>query len=103
MNLYLGLDSSTQSLSAIVIAVGPDDERHVVFEHTLNFDAEYPEYGTQIGVLPHDDPTVQNSSPHQWVAALDRMMGIIAKESDLDLASLRAIAGSGQLHGSVYL
>ena len=31
------------------------------------------------------------------------MMGIIAKESDLDLASLRAIAGSGQQHGSVYL
>jgi len=103
MNLYLGLDSSTQSLSAIVIAVGPDDERHVVFEHTLNFDAEYPEYGTQNGVLPHDDPTVQNSSPLLWVAALDRMMGIIAKESDLDLASLRAIAGSGQQHGSVYL
>ena len=81
MNLYLGLDSSTQSLSALVIAVGPDDERRVAFEHTLNFDAEFPEYFTQNGVLAHDDPTVKHSSPLLWAAALDRMMGILAKES----------------------
>jgi hypothetical protein len=33
--LFLGLDSSTQSLSAIVIDY---DRRKVVYDHSLNFD-----------------------------------------------------------------
>ena len=38
-----------------------------------------------------------------WAEALDRMMGIIATESGIDLSDIRAISGSGQQHGSVYL
>ena len=41
MNLYLGLDSSTQSLSAIVLAVD-GDRAHVVFESSLQFDDALP-------------------------------------------------------------
>ena len=101
MNLYLGLDSSTQSLSAIALAV--DGERaHVVFESSLQFDDALPRYGTRHGVLPSDDPAVAASPPLMWADALDVMLGRIAA-SGLDLRRLAAIAGSAQQHGSVYL
>ena len=51
MPLYLGLDSSTQSLTAIVIEVS-DSRREVVFESSMNFDEALPRYGTRHGVLP---------------------------------------------------
>ncbi len=103
MSLYIGFDSSTQSLSAIAIEVGDDGERRVVFERSLRFDEDFPDYGTKNGVLPDDDPLVAHSSPLLWVEALDCMMGIVATESGLDLTQLKAISGSGQQHGSVYL
>ena len=49
--LYLGLDSSTQSLTAVVMEV-EGDRRRVVFETSLDFDTELPRYGTRHGVLP---------------------------------------------------
>jgi len=102
MALYLGLDASTQSLSAIVLEVdGP--ARAVVFERSLAFDAVAPRYGTRHGVLPSDDPLVAESSPRMWAETLDRMMAVVARESGLDLSRLRAVSGSGQQHGSVYL
>ena len=54
--MYLGLDSSTQSLSAIVLEV-EGDSRRVVFESSIVFDDTFPEYRTNHGVLPSDDPT----------------------------------------------
>ena len=45
MSLYLGLDSSTQSLSAIVVEVTPSDERRVLADLSLNFDECLPGYG----------------------------------------------------------
>jgi xylulokinase len=53
-------------------------------------------------VLPNDDPLVKVSSPVMWVKALEAMMGHVA-HSGLDLRLLRAISGSAQQHGSVYL
>jgi xylulokinase len=99
--LYLGLDSSTQSLTAIVIAVDGAN-RHVVFESTLSFDQELPKYGTTHGVLPRTDPRVALSSPLMWAEALDLMMARIAG-SGLELSQLAAVSGSAQQHGSVYL
>jgi len=102
MAIYLGFDLSTQSVTAIAIEVD-GSRREVVFERSLNFDADFPIYGTRNGVLPGDEPLVATSSPLLWADALERMMGIIAKESGLDISRLRAISGSGQQHGSVYL
>lgn len=101
MPLYLGLDSSTQSLSAIVIEMA-GEIRRVVFEDSLGFDTAFPDYGTQHGVLPSDDPAVASSSPLLWAEALDTMMGRVAA-AGFDLQQLAAIAGSAQQHGSVYL
>jgi xylulokinase len=99
--LYLGLDSSTQSLTAIVIDV-EGARRQVVFESSLQFDNALPKYGTRHGVLPHDDPSVAWSSPAMWAEALDLMLGRVAA-SGLELSRLVAISGSAQQHGSVYI
>lgn len=99
--LYLGLDSSTQSLSAVVIEVDGSDRR-VVLETSLNFDETLPRYGTTHGVLPRADPLVAVSSPRMWAEALDLMIERLSA-SGLDLTRLVAVSGSAQQHGSVYL
>jgi len=100
MGLYLGFDSSTQSLTATVIEIR-GDSRRIVFEHVLAFDAAFPEYGTVHGVVSPQPGTVV-APPAMWAAALDRMMGVIAAQG-LDITRIRAISGAGQQHGSVYL
>ena len=100
-SLYLGLDSSTQSLSAIVVEVDGTDAR-VVFDESLNFDETFPQYGTHHGVLPRTFPDEVVSSPIMWADALDAMLQRIA-QSGLDVARIAAISGSAQQHGSVYL
>src|SRR5712671_2734359 len=97
--LFLGLDSSTQSLSAIVIDY---DARQVVYEHSLNFDKALPQYQTQNGVLPNPDPLVKHSPPLMWAEALDLMFEQMRKDG-VALRDVLAVAGSGQQHGSVYL
>ena len=99
MPLYLGLDSSTQGLTAIVLDAG---ERQIVFQSSLSFDEVLPKYGTRHGVLPSADPSIVVSSPLMWADALDVMLGRIAA-SGLDLSRLAAISGSAQQHGSVYV
>ena len=101
MPLYLGLDSSTQSLTAILVDAD-GDTRRVVFERTLEFDAEFPAFGTSHGVVNGPYGTV-TAPPLMWVAALDRMLAIVVREAGMDLAQLAAISGSAQQHGTVYL
>ena len=97
--LFLGLDSSTQSLSAVVIDT---DRRKVIYEKSLNFDQALPHYQTQNGVFPNRDPLVKHSSPLMWAEALDRMFAGMKKDG-VALGQILAISGSGQQHGSVCL
>jgi xylulokinase len=97
--LFLGLDSSTQSLSAVVIDL---DARKVVYEQSLNFDASLPHYGTVNGVLPNRNPLVKHSPPLMWAEALDLLFARMKKDG-VALGKILAVSGSGQQHGSVYL
>jgi xylulokinase len=97
--LFLGLDSSTQSLSAVVIDL---DTRAVVGEKSINFDRDLPQFKTQNGVLPHRDPLVKHSLPLLWAAALDLLFAQL-KADGVALEEILAVSGSGQQHGSVYL
>src|SRR5664279_4011648 len=97
--LFLGLDSSTQSLSAVVIDL---DARRVIYEQSLNFDKALPHYGTRNGVLPNRDPLVKHSPPLMWAEALDLIFAQMKKDG-VALGQILAISGSGQQHGSVYL
>jgi xylulokinase len=100
--LYLGLDCSTQGLTAIVIEI-EGATRRVVFNSSLNFDRNFPEYGTTGGVVRGVDDNEVFASPLMWADALDRTMARLARAAELDLDNLRAISGSAQQHGSVYL
>jgi xylulokinase len=100
MAFYLGLDSSTQSLSAVVIEIA-GERRRVVHTESFTFDTALPDYGTRHGVLPSTEPRVAYSSPLMWAEALDVMLARLAKE--IDVREIAAVAGSAQQHGSVYL
>jgi xylulokinase len=97
--IFLGLDSSTQSLSAVVIDL---DTRKVTYEKSLNFDEALPQFKTRNGVLSNRDPLVKHSSPRLWAAALDRLFAQMKKDG-VPLGKILAVSGSGQQHGSVYL
>ncbi len=100
-NVYLGLDSSTQGLAAVLIRVDAG-RAEVLWQHDLEFDRACPEFGTIHGVLASTDRHVKVSNPRMWVQALDQMLTTLG-QSGVDLSSLRAISGSAQQHGSVYL
>jgi xylulokinase len=96
--LFLGLDSSTQSLSTVIVDC---DRRKVVYDKSLNFDQALPQYRTQNGVLPNVNPLVKHSSPLMWAEALDLIFAEMKKDG-VALGEILAISGSGQQHGSVY-
>jgi xylulokinase len=100
MPLYLGLDSSTQSLTAVVIEIERDVQR-VVLETALHFDEALPHYRTRHGVLPDADPAVGMAPPLMWAEALDVLMARLS--AAIDVRQIAAISGAAQQHGSVYL
>ena len=94
--IFLGLDSSTQGLKATAIAA----DFRVLAEHSVNYDADLPEFKTAGGV--HRDGLAVTAPPLMWLAALDLLLAHL-KASGLPLKNVAAISGSGQQHGSVYM
>lgn len=99
MAKFLGLDSSTQSLSAVLIGL---DEGEILAEHSVSYEEKLPGYGTENGVLRSDDPTIAHSPPLMWVKAIDVLFSEM-REMGVDFSDVLAVSGSGQQHGSVYL
>lgn len=99
MGLYLGLDSSTQSLSALVIDT---TSGQVVLEESVNFGAELPQFESPQGFLPHPDVRLRHANPLLWVAAIDALFAKIVGRG-FDLGAIAGVTGAGQQHGSVYL
>jgi xylulokinase len=95
--LYLGFDCSTQGLTVVAI----DAQRvEVLYRHSLDFDAAFPEFGTTHGVLPSGSPGRVHTPPTLWIRALDRLLSAAA--SAVDVSRIAAISGAAQQHGSVY-
>lgn len=99
MALFLGLDSSTQSLSALIIDT---DSGKVVADKSVNFGARLPQYQSPTGFLPNPDAAIKHSDPLMWVEALDLVLQEL-KAAGVELGKVRGISGAGQQHGSVYL
>jgi xylulokinase len=95
---FLGLDSSTQSLTALIVDTKTGEAR----DSSVNFGARLPQYRSPNGFLPHDDPRVKHSDPLMWVEALDLLLGEM-RAAGVDFSDIRGISGAGQQHGSVYL
>lgn len=99
MSLVLGLDSSTQSLSAVVL----DTEAGTVeASDSANFGADLPQYGQPHGYDESGKRGEVHANPLMWVEALDLLLGRM-KEAGIDFSRIEAVSGSGQQHGSVYL
>ncbi len=96
---FLGLDSSTQSLSSILIDL---DSGQIQDDRSIQFDRDLPDYKTTNGVYRHPNGDVVHSSPLLWAEALDRLFQQLKKDK-LPLGEILAISGSGQQHGSVYM
>jgi xylulokinase len=95
----LGLDSSTQSLTAFLV----DAEKLEIYaELSLNFDQYFPQYKTENGTLKHVDSQIVHAPPQLWVEALDQLFAKM-KAENWPLDQIEVIAGSGQQHGTVYL
>ncbi len=94
---FLGLDLSTQSLTAVLIDVSSGDIR----QSAVNFDETYPAYGTKGGVVVGDDPTHVYADPRMWMEAVDDLMTEL-KHNGIT-PSISAIGVSAQQHGSIYL
>lgn len=101
MPLYLGLDASTQGLTAIVIEID-HDIRRVVFNRSLNFDRDLPEYGTTGGVRRTADGDL-DASPVMWADALDRLLARLAAAADIAVEQIRAVAGAAHEQADVVL
>ena len=95
---FLGLDSSTQSLTALLV----DTDTGEVIDRSVAFGARLPQYRSPNGFLAHPDSRVRHSDPLMWVEALDLLLGEL-RESGVDLSTIRGVSGAGQQHGSVYL
>lgn len=99
MAYYLGIDSSTQSMKALVI---DSAAACVAGSANVSFSADLPEYRCPDGVLPNADPLVKHADPLMWLAALDLLLARL-QATGLDMGQIAAISGDGQQHGSVYL
>lgn len=96
--MFLGLDSSTQSLSAVII---DPDSGTIAHEDSVNFGAELPQYRSPSGFIPGGNAGEVHADPRMWIEALDLLLTRVGKA--FDLSQITAIACSGQQHGSVYL
>lgn len=98
MSMYLGLDFSTQSASAVLLDT---DKGENLWEKSFPFVEYFPQYKTQNGILKGTNGEV-HSPPLMWVESLELIVAQI-KKSGIDISQIKAISGSGQQHGSVYL
>ncbi len=96
--MLLGLDSSTQSLTAVLIdpAAG-----RITYQLSVNFGSDLPHYTSPSGFIPGEKNGEVHANPRMWLEALDLLFSRLATATDL--SKVTAIAGSGQQHGSVYL
>jgi xylulokinase len=98
----LGLDSSTQSLSAIVIDI---DTAEKCFEHAIDYRADERTNCFGIGedyILPPKSEGEAEQPPLMYLASLNAMFADM-REAGVALENIVAINTSGQQHGHVYL
>lgn len=96
--MFLGFDSSTQSLSAIVLDI---DHNHPLAEASVNFGKDLPHYAAPSGFIPGGASGEVHANPIMWLEALDLVLEKLS--AAIDLSKVTMIAGSGQQHGSVYV
>jgi xylulokinase len=95
MDIFLGFDLSTQSLSVVAI----NSSLEVIKEENVNFDSDL-DFGTKGGVIHSEKDTV-TSPVLMWVKAMDLLLAKL-KMGNFEFSRVTSISVSGQQHGSVY-
>lgn len=96
--MFLGIDSSTQSLTAVLIDT---DSGRIECQLSVNFGTDLPQYHSPSGFIPGGKDGVVHAHPLMWLEALDLLFSRLASQADL--SRVQCLAGSGQQHGTVYL
>jgi xylulokinase len=102
-NLSLGLDSSTQSLTAVLVDI---DDGSVIYERSLNYAKDDRLNGFGINhteyICPPREEGEAEQPPQMYLASLDALFADM-KADGVDMGAVRVINDSGQQHGHVYL
>ena len=96
--MFLGIDSSTQSLTAVLIDT---DSGQIECQLSVNFGSDLPQYHSPSGFIPGGEDGIVHANPLMWLDALDLLFSRLASQTDL--SRVQGLAGSGQQHGTVYL
>ena len=97
--LFLGLDCSTQGLTAIIVDF---NSFQIIHKYEVNYAKDLAHYKTQNGVYIHDDGITVHSNPIMWLEALELLFHNMLKDK-VAINTILAISGSAQQHGTVYL
>ena len=98
MPLTLGLDSSTQSISAVIIDT---DAGEVLFTESINFGERVSKYNAPSGYHTNEQGEFF-ADPMMWLDGLDLLLEKL-KSKEAPLNKIEAIAGTAQQHATVYL
>lgn len=99
MARFLGIDASTQSVSALVF---DGESGTILAEASVNFGKDLPAYKAPQGFIPGGPDGEVHSDPRMWLDALELCLERL-KADGLDLSTIAAVSGAGQQHGTVYL
>ena len=98
MAYSLGIDGSTQSMSALVIDLS---NGLIVGDHSINFGERLASYNSPNGFYNGENLNEVYADPLMWLDALDLLF--FELKDICDLKKVKAISGAGQQHGSIYL
>jgi xylulokinase len=94
----IGLELSTQSAKSLVLDIDSGRVEHLA---SHEYDACFPEYRTEGGVLVSSHEEVRHTSPFMLIQALDLLFRHLQTDR-LDLARVRAIKIDGMQHCTIY-
>ena len=98
MSLYLGIDCSTQSISAIII---DSQQAEIILEESISFESDLPEYQHKSGFIEGEKNGEFFADPKIWLDGLELLFNKLKKS--IALNSIDGISGSAQQHATVYL
>jgi xylulokinase len=96
--MVLGLDVSTQSITALVM---DPESGGVVHRESVRYGADLLQYHAPHGFIEGGEDGEVHADPRMWLDALDLVFDRLKQA--VDLSQITMIAGAGQQHGSVYL
>ncbi|MBW2092079.1 MAG: xylulose kinase, partial [Deltaproteobacteria bacterium] len=101
-NLSLGLDFSTQSLTAVLLDI---DSGETIYTHSLDYTLDKRLKGSGLRddfIVPPRIAGEADQPPELFFKALDAILSDL-KQAEIKLAEVRVINNSSQQHGHVYL